>query len=129
VTASSGSYGTASSRRPSLPHKEWTLRVEDILEAIERIEAYTAGLTFESFAADRKTVDAVVRNIEIIGEAVGYVPEEIQRRYPAIPWSRMRGMRNVLIHRYDEVSLPILWQTIQRNLPPLVAPLRAILEE
>jgi uncharacterized protein with HEPN domain len=126
VTASSGSYGTASSRRPSLPHKEWTLRVEDILEAIERIEAYTAGLTFESFAADQKTVDAVVRNIEIIGEAVGNVPEEIQRRYPAIPWSRMR---NVLIHRYDEVSLPILWQTIQRNLPPLVAPLRAILEE
>jgi uncharacterized protein with HEPN domain len=126
VTASSGSYGTTSSRRPSLPHKEWTLRVEDILEAIERIEAYTAGLTFESFAADQKTVDAVVRNIEIIGEAVGNVPEEIQRRYPAIPWSRMR---NVLIHRYDEVSLPILWQTIQRNLPPLVAPLRAILEE
>lgn len=129
MTASSGSYGTASSRRPSLPRREWTLRVEDILEAIERIEVYTAGLTFESFAADRKTVDAVVRNIEIIGEASGYVPEEIQRRYPDIPWSRMRGMRNVLIHRYDEVSLPILWETIRRRLPPLVSPLRAILEE
>ncbi len=129
MTASSGSCENASSRRPSLPPREWTLRIEDILEAIERIEAYTAGLTFESFAADRKTVDAVVRNIEIIGEAAGFVPDEIQRRNPGIPWSRMRGMRNVLIHRYDEVSLPILWQTIRRNLPPLVSPLRAILEE
>lgn len=129
MTASSDSCGIASLRRPSLPPKEWTLRIEDILEAIERIEVYTAGLTFESFTADRKTVDAVVRNIEIIGEAAGYVPEEIQCRYPTIPWSRMRGMRNVLIHRYDEVSLPILWQTIRRNLPPLVSPLRAILEE
>lgn len=71
----------------------------------------------------------MVRNIEIIGEAVGWIPEEFQLRYPDIPWSRMRGMRNVLIHRYDEVSLPTLWQTIRRNLPPIVLPLRTILED
>jgi len=74
-------------------------------------------------------VDAVVRNIEIIGEAAGYVPEGIQSRHPEIPWARRRGMRNVLIHRYHDVSLPILWQTITLNLPPLVPLLRAIIEE
>lgn len=86
-------------------------------------------MSFEEFAADRKTIDAVVRKVEIIGEAAGYIPLEVQQRYPAIPWRQMRGMRNVLIHRYDEVSLPILWQTITRNLPPLVPRLRAILED
>ena len=94
-----------------------------------RIEEYTAGLRFEEFAADRKTVDAVVRNIEIIGEAAGSIPEDVQSRYPAVPWRQMRGMRNVLAHRYNEVSRPILWQTVTDNLPPLLSTLRAILED
>jgi len=100
-----------------------------MLDAIERINAFVADMDFADFGADRKTVDAVVRNIEIIGEAAGYVPEDVQRRHPEIPWSRMRGMRNVLIHRYNDVSLPILWQTITGNLQPLVPLLRAIIEE
>lgn len=85
-------------------------------------------MNLNDFASDRKTIDAVVRNIEIIGEAAGLIPEEAQRRHSKIPWSRMRGMRNVLIHRYDQVSVPILWQTIKQNLPPLVPLLLEILE-
>ncbi len=76
---------SASSRRPSLSPKDWPFWIEDILEAIERIEEYSDDQTFESFAADRKTVDAVVRNIEIIGEAAGWVLEEIHLRYPEMP--------------------------------------------
>lgn len=71
----------------------------------------------------------MVRNIEIIGVAAGYVPEDVQRRHPEIPWSRLGGMRNVMMHRSNEISLPILWQTIHANLPPLVPLLNAIIEE
>jgi uncharacterized protein with HEPN domain len=85
-------------------------------------------MDLQHFAADRKTIDAVVRNIEIIGEAAGFVPPEVQAAHPAIPWTEMRGMRNVLIHRYNDVSVPIVWETIQRNLLPLVPLLRQILE-
>lgn len=128
MTVSSGSSGSASSRRRYLPN-DWLFRLQDILDAVERIDDFVAGLPYDDFIDDRKTIDAVVRNIEIIGEAAGYVPEEVQRQHPEIPWSRMRGMRNVIIHRYNEVSLPILWQTIHANLPPLVPLLTAMIEE
>lgn len=100
--------------------RDWTLRVEDILEAIGRITQYTAGMTQETFRADQKTIDAVIRNIEIIGEAARHVPEDVVTRYSHLPWAEMRGMRNVLIHEYFLVSVPILWQTVTQNLPPLV---------
>lgn len=85
-------------------------------------------MTFEAFSNDDKTVDAVVRNIGIIGEATRHVPSEIQERYPQVPWFEMRGMRNVVIHEYPDVSLPIVWRTITHNLPPIVSMLQNILE-
>lgn len=111
-------------RRP----RNWKLRLEDILGCIARIEHYTSGFTFESFQADQKTIDAVVRNVEVIGEAARHVPDDVVQRYPDVPWAKMRAMRNRLIHDYAEVSVPILWQTIQGDLPPLVPLLRAILK-
>jgi len=110
-------------------YKEWKLRLEDILEAIATIGRYTAGMDYEAFRADGKTVDAVVRNLEIIGEAARHVPDAVQKRYSDVPWARMRDMRNVLIHEYSGVSVPIVWQTIRDDLPPLVPRLRKALDQ
>jgi uncharacterized protein with HEPN domain len=77
---------------------DWRVRIDEMLEAIDKIGRYTAGFTFDTFIADEKTVDAVVRNFEIIGEAARHVPSEIVARYPQVPWSMMRGMRNLAIH-------------------------------
>jgi hypothetical protein len=70
-----------------VPHERWEDRVHDILTAIEKIQRYTAGFSFEAFANDEKTVDAVVRNLTIIGEAAQHIPTDIQARIPAIPWT------------------------------------------
>jgi uncharacterized protein with HEPN domain len=72
------------------------MRVEDILACIAKILQYSDGMTFEVFCADSKTVDAVIRNFEIIGEAASHIPEEIQERYPGLAWLEMRGMRNIM---------------------------------
>jgi uncharacterized protein with HEPN domain len=112
-----------------VPLRAWRLRIEDILGALAKIERYTAGATFEAFAANELLSDAVLRNIEIIGEAARHVPSDVQSRFPVIPWAKMQSMRNVVIHTYDEVSLTIVWDTIQVDLPPLVPLLRAVLEE
>lgn len=101
--------------------RDWRLRIQDMLEAIERIQDYTAGMNAVDFCADRKTIDAVIRNLEVIGEAARHVPDEIVAQYPELPWEEMRGMRNILIHEYFGVSVPILWHTVTANLP-LLAP-------
>lgn len=117
-----------SNGRSGMPAKDWTGRVEDILDAAAKIERYTEGMTFEAFAVDDRTADAVTRNIGITGEAARHVPEEARSRYPAIPWAKMNGMRNVVIRDYPAVDLVIVWDVIQHQLPPLVPSLRELLE-
>jgi uncharacterized protein with HEPN domain len=97
----------------------WKFRIDDILEAIWRIQEYSAGLDFSAWQQDQKTVDAVIRNFEIIGEAANHVPDEVQERFPKIPWAKMRGIRNVLIHEYFGVDIEVVWRTIQDDLPGL----------
>jgi uncharacterized protein with HEPN domain len=109
--------------------KRWQVRIEHMLEAIGKIERYTAGLTEASFAAQSMTVDAVIRNFQVIGEAVRHVPGEVQARYPEVPRSLMQGMRHILVHDYYTVKLDIVWRTIQLSLPPLLEPLRRILND
>lgn len=111
-----------------MPSRNWKVRVEDILQAASKIEQYVAGMTFETFRADDKTIDAVVRNLEIIGEASRNVPPPVRDRHLSVPWDKMIGIRNVLIHEYSGVSVPIVWRTIREDLPPLVPLLREILE-
>jgi uncharacterized protein with HEPN domain len=111
-----------------VPPRDWRLRVEDILEAVSRIAAYTRGMTPEAFAADSRTVDAVVRNLEIIGEAAGHIDEAVLRAAPEIPWDKMRGLRNVVAHEYFGVDAGIIWHTVRNDLPPLEGPLRRLLE-
>jgi uncharacterized protein with HEPN domain len=109
--------------------RDWKLRVEDILACIDKIQSYTAGMDLGAFTADTKTVDAVIRNFEIIGEGAGRIPEEVQDRYPDLAWLEMLGMRNLIIHAYFRVSLPILWHTIQNDLEPLAAGLQQMLSD
>ena len=100
--------------------ENWRLRVEDILEAIAKVQRYTQGMDFEAFQADQKTIDAVVRNLEIIGEAARHIPDAVREHHSEVPWDRMRGFRNVLAHEYFGVSVPIVWQTTQEDLPTIV---------
>ena len=86
-------------------------------------------MIFEQFESDSLRVDAVIRNFEIIGEAASQIPAEIQRIYPDLAWFEMRGMRNLMVHEYFGVSLPIIWHTIEHDLQPLADDLIRILKE
>ena len=85
-------------------------------------------MTFEKFKDDAKTVDAVIRNFEVIGEAAGYIPEAIQERHPDLGWLEMRGMRNIMIHEYFGISLPIIWRTVIHDLPLLSREIKKLLD-
>jgi uncharacterized protein with HEPN domain len=109
--------------------RNWKIRISDILECIEHITTYTQDMTQSEFQADQKTIDAVLRNLEIIGEAARHIPEAITRKYPDIPWEEMRAIRNIVIHEYFGVNLNIIWHTTQVNLPSIVDKLEEILEK
>jgi uncharacterized protein with HEPN domain len=110
-----------------LPPREWRLRVEDMLDAIAKVERYVDDLTFEQFQADEKTIDAVVRNLEVIGEAVRHLIIISDELPVVIPWTDIAGMRNMLIHEYFGVDLRIVWRTISHDLPTLKAELQELL--
>jgi uncharacterized protein with HEPN domain len=109
--------------------KNWKIRISDILECIAKIRRYTKGYTFDDFEEDEKTIDSVLRNLEIIGEAARHVPADVKEQYPEIPWAEMLTMRNIVIHEYHGVNLQIIWQTLKEDLPPLVSTLKRILQE
>jgi uncharacterized protein with HEPN domain len=111
-----------------MPRRRWDIRIRDILSSIAKIQDYTKALDCNGFQADSKTVDAVVRNIEIIGEAARHVPEAIIEKYPDIPWKEMRDMRNLLSHEYFGVNTKIVWETIKTDLPALVPLLTDLLK-
>jgi uncharacterized protein with HEPN domain len=98
--------------------------IEDMLAAIGKIERYTAGMSQESFRQDEKTVDAVVRNVEILGEAARQMPEDFAARHPNVPWRQIAGLRNRIVHDYVGLDLEIIWQVIQHDLLPLRAHLQ-----
>jgi len=99
--------------------RDYTLFLEDALNALEKIERYTESLTFEKLCENEMAIDAIVRNLEIIGEALKNVPEKIRRKYPFVEWKEAIGFRNVLIHDYFGIELEAVWDTIKNNLPSL----------
>jgi uncharacterized protein with HEPN domain len=109
--------------------REWLFRLEDILDALERIDEYIQGLDLQTFEADQRTIDAVVRNLEIIGEAARHIPGFIVQAYPTVPWRHIRDMRNLLIHEYFGVDLKIIWRTISYDLPFLRSQLKQIKDD
>ncbi len=108
--------------------KNFTVYLNDIREAINSIEIFVEGMTFEEFQNDDKTSSAVIRKFEIIGEATKNIPETIRNQHPQIPWKDIAGMRNKLIHAYSEVDLKLVWMTIKQRLPELKSVIEKISE-
>ncbi|MCB1154305.1 DUF86 domain-containing protein [bacterium] len=102
--------------------------VQDIIEACHHIRDYTTEMEFEDFENDPKTYDAVARNLEIIGEAVKFIPLEIKQRNPQIPWQLIVGLRNILAHVYFGIDQEILWSIVTDKLDELEAALRPYVE-
>ncbi len=101
----------------------------DILTSIDEIEEFTEGMDFEEFAVDKKTINAVIRSLEVMGEAVKKIPREIREKYPDIPWKYLAGMRDKLIHEYHGVDLEIVWEVIRTEIPPLRQRFEKVLRE
>jgi len=95
------------------------LLLDDICEALDRIEQYTSSMSFDVFSKDRKTVDAVVRNLEIIGEASNRLSADFRDGHPEIEWHKVIGLRHRIVHEYFGIDLQIVWQILQKNLPSL----------
>ncbi|MGE5352920.1 MAG: DUF86 domain-containing protein [Ignavibacteriales bacterium] len=99
--------------------RDWKILFEDILDSIDKIFAYTKDFEFEDFISSSLVVDAVVRNIEIIGEASKNVPEEVKLAASEIPWNKMAGIRNRIVHEYFGVDKSIIWFIVRNELPSL----------
>jgi uncharacterized protein with HEPN domain len=102
------------------------LLVGDILNSAEKILEYTDGFTFEEFIEDSKTVDAVIRNFEIIGEAANRLPDSFKEKYPEIDWFRIRGFRNRIVHEYFGIDYSIVWIIKDSYLPLMMAQLKPL---
>ena len=105
----------------------WQNRIRDILDAVAEIKKFTSGMDYETFKNDDKSIRAVEMNFIIIGEATNQIPEEVEEKYPSIPWSLMRAMRHRIVHVYFEVDEKLMWDTIQNDLPPLIPELEKLL--
>lgn len=99
----------------------------DICEAMDRIVEYTAGLTRDQFMRDTKTQDAVVRNLEVVGEATKALPTDWRNRYPGIPWKGLAGVRDKMIHHYFGLNYDIIWTIVSEEIPTLLPQVREIL--
>ena len=109
--------------------RDYRLYLKDIVAAMESIEKFVAGMSFEEFQNDDKTSSAVMRKLEIIGEAVKQVPSEVRKKYPQVPWREMAGMRDKLIHFYFGVDYSLVWRAITERLPGIKREVQRILQQ
>lgn len=102
------------------------LLIEDIWEAVEKIERYVSGLNRDAFVKDDKTVDSVVRNLEIIGEAANRLPQDFKTQHSDIDWPKVIGLRHRIVHDYFNIDVEIVWEIIQKDLPAFKSKLSPI---
>jgi len=103
--------------------------LQDILDSIKDIESFIENMDSEDFTKDKKTINAVIRSIEVIGEATKNIPKSIRDKYPSVPWKKMAGMRDRMIHEYFGVDIEILWKTVKEDIPSLKPLMEALLEK
>ena len=117
--------------KPSMSkqEREWIFFAEDIHKCCQKIIEYTAAHTFESFVKDAKTIDAVIRNLEVIGEAAKHIPQKIKLKYNKVEWAKITGFRNFLIHDYFGIEYNIVWDSAVNRIPKLIQEIESILNE
>lgn len=108
--------------------RDYRLYLADIAKSVEKIQRYTSGMSFEDFVADERTFDAVVRNLEIIGEAVLNIPAALRERYPNVEWQNIGKIRNFLAHGYFKVKESVVWNIASNDVPLLQSQVSHILE-
>jgi uncharacterized protein with HEPN domain len=108
---------------------QWRLFLEDILNSANRIIEYTNGLNSKDFFKEIKTYDAVMRNFQIIGEAVKHIPKEIRDKYKHVEWKKIAGLRDVIVHEYFGVKDTVIWDAIKSGVPEIKIVIESILEE
>lgn len=109
--------------------REHKLLLKDILEAISAVERFVEGISFEEFKNSDEKSSAVIRKLEIIGEATKGLPEDLKEKYPEIPWKEMAGFRDKLIHFYFGIKFELVWQAILNRLPQIKPLIQKILQE
>ncbi|HEV3261344.1 MAG TPA: DUF86 domain-containing protein [Gemmataceae bacterium] len=109
--------------------RDYKVFLQDVLEAIGNVAEFVGRMTQTEFAADKKTVHAVVRNLEVIGEAIKSVPPEVRDPNPQVPWQRIAGLRDILIHHYFQIDIDIVWDIVQNKLPELKWQIEGILAD
>lgn len=109
--------------------REYRLFLEDMRKACDKVIRFTQQLTREQFVADEKTFDAVMRDLEIIGEAAKHIPPEVRAQYPDVDWRKMSGLRDVVIHEYFGIDVELIWDIITHEVPGLLPRLNRILSE
>ncbi|HEC86598.1 MAG TPA: DUF86 domain-containing protein [Thermoplasmatales archaeon] len=107
--------------------RDYKAYLRDILEAIGRIERYTENMNFEDFSNNELIQDGVIRNLEIIGEAVKNLPDDIKKDYPEVEWRKIAGLRDILIHAYFGVDLEVIWDIVKNKVPELKRMVKKIL--
>jgi uncharacterized protein with HEPN domain len=107
--------------------RDYRLYLDDIQASVEKILKFTQGLSFDEFSADNKTFDAVVLNLQIIGEATKHIPDSVKEKYPDVDWRRIAGLRDVIAHGYFGLNEHILWDLVQNRVPQLQEQVRHIL--
>ena len=110
-----------------MSRRNWHDRIRDILDAIAEIQRFTQDMDYDTFKRDEKSIRAVEMNFIIIGEAASHITEEIEEKYPTIPWNLLRAMRNRIVHVYFNVDEKLMWDTITKDLPPLVPELEKLI--
>ena len=100
--------------------------INDLIEACEDILSFTKGMSYSDFASDRKTVNAVIRSLEVIGEATKKLPTSLRNNYPDVPWKQMAGMRDKLIHEYFGIDKQMVWQAAEKHIPNILALIKDI---
>ena len=108
--------------------KDYSIYLNDIIDSIEKIRTYTRGISYEEFIKNSLIADGVMRNLEIIGEAVKKLPPGMKRKYSGIEWKKIAGLRDILIHEYSGIDMKIVWDVVDNKMPELKVSIKGIMK-